>query len=204
MKTNFKQLGLATAVAAATAGYAGITQAALSNNGLGDMAIVPYYTVQGDFVTGVHIINTSDMTQVVKLRLRRASDSMDALDFNLIMSPFDEWTGYIKNDVEGGQITFNSTDTTYTTIDADKEITIRHLLAHTSGLGYGMIDGDEQFMMIYKKAGIIDGFSMADVSIEENIKKLAKLPLHHNPGDDWTYSEGLDVLGYFIDAFSKQ
>jgi hypothetical protein len=116
MKANFKQLGLAAAVAAASAGYAGITnaQAEVSGNGLGDMAIVPYYTVRGDFVTGVHIINTSAKTQIVKLRLRRATDSMDALDFNLIMSPFDEWTGYIKNDEDGGQITFNSTDTTCT------------------------------------------------------------------------------------------
>lgn len=31
---------------------------------------------------------------------------------------------------------------------------------------------------------------------------MAKLPLHHNPGDDFTYSEGLDVLGYFIEIVS--
>ncbi len=116
MNANFKQLGLAAAVAAASVGYAGVAnaQAAIAGNDLGDMAIVPYYTVQGDQVTGVHIINTSDLTQVIKLRLRRATDSMDALDFNLIMSPFDEWTGFLKNDTDGGQITFNSADTTCT------------------------------------------------------------------------------------------
>ena len=116
MKANFKQLGLAAAVAAASAGYAGIANSAaeVSGNGLGDMAIVPYYTVKGDFVTGVHIINTSAKTQVVKLRLRRATDSMDALDFNLIMSPHDEWTGFLKNDEDGGQITFNTNDNTCT------------------------------------------------------------------------------------------
>jgi hypothetical protein len=126
MKANFKQLGLATAVAAASAGYAGIAnaQAAIAGNHLGDMAIVPYYTVNGDLVTGVHIINTSDMTQVVKIRLRRASDSMDALDFNLVMSPFDEWTGFLTNGsptegedgemVDDGQVTFNTSDKTCT------------------------------------------------------------------------------------------
>jgi hypothetical protein len=112
MKANFKQLGLATAVAAATAGYAGITQAALSDNGLGDMAIVPYYTVQGDFVSGLHITNTSNATQVVKLRWRRGSDSMDALDFNLVMSPYDVWTGFI--DDSSGNIVVRTDDNTCT------------------------------------------------------------------------------------------
>ena len=99
MKANFKPLGLVAAVAAVTAGYSGVTQAqaALANNSLGDAAIVPYYTTEGDFVSGVHIINTSALTQVVKLRLRRATDSMDAMDFNLILSPYDEWTGFVDD-----------------------------------------------------------------------------------------------------------
>jgi hypothetical protein len=112
---NFKTLGLAAAVAAASAGYATVAnaQATLADLGLGDMAIVPYYTVVGDFVTGVHVTNTSDSTQVVKVRLRRATDSMDALDFNLIMSPSDVWTGFINDDAEGN-ISFNTSDTTCT------------------------------------------------------------------------------------------
>jgi CubicO group peptidase (beta-lactamase class C family) len=97
---------------------------------------------------------------------------------------------------------FQYSDTSQTTVDAEKEITIRHLLTHTSGIGYGVIDGDERFKMIYKKAGITDLFTTENVSIEESVKKLAKLPLHHNPGEEFTYSEGLDVLGYFIEVIS--
>ncbi len=97
---------------------------------------------------------------------------------------------------------FNESDTTYTTIPADKEITIRHLLTHTSGIGYGVIDGDERFRKIYAKAGIVDLYTTENISIEDNIKKLAALPLHHNPGESFTYSEGLDVLGYFIELIS--
>ena len=93
-------------------------------------------------------------------------------------------------------------DSTYTTKPASKEITIRHLITHTSGIGYGFIDGDERFKKIYHKAGIIDGFTTKPVLIKDNIKKLAKLPLHHNPGEKFTYSEGLDVLGYFIEIIS--
>src|SRR5438045_3142506 len=81
-------------------------------------------------------------------------------------------------------------------------INIRHPLTDTSGLGYGVIDGDERFKAIYKKAGITDLFTTDPVKIGESVRKLAKLPLHHNPGEKFTYSEGLDVLGYFIEVVS--
>ncbi|HPH47036.1 MAG TPA: serine hydrolase domain-containing protein, partial [Chryseolinea sp.] len=93
-------------------------------------------------------------------------------------------------------------DGTYRTKPANKPITIRHLITHTSGIGYGVIDGDERFKKIYKKAGITDLFTTENISIGESVKKLAKLPLHHNPGEKFTYSEGLDVLGYFIEVVS--
>jgi CubicO group peptidase (beta-lactamase class C family) len=98
--------------------------------------------------------------------------------------------------------TFDYNDTSYTTLPAKGEITLRHLLTHTSGIGYGIIDGDERFRMIYRKAGITDLFTTENISIEENVKKLASLPLHHHPGEDYTYGEGLDVLGYFIEVVS--
>jgi CubicO group peptidase (beta-lactamase class C family) len=97
---------------------------------------------------------------------------------------------------------FKFADTTYTTEPAKSEITIRQLLSHTSGLGYGIIDADESFKAMYKKAGIVDLYTTQNVKIGDNIKKLAKLPLHFNPGEKYQYSEGLDVLGYFIEIVS--
>lgn len=98
--------------------------------------------------------------------------------------------------------TFKYADTSYTARPANKEITIRHLLTHTSGLGYGVIDGDERVKMIYEKAGTTDLFTTEEVHIGEIVKKLAKLPLHHHPGEKYTYSLGLDVLGYFVEVVS--
>ena len=98
--------------------------------------------------------------------------------------------------------TYNEADGTYTTKPAENQITIRDLLTHTSGIGYGVIDGDERFKKIYAKAGITDLFTTEKITIAESVKKLAKLPLHHEPGEAFTYSEGLDVLGYFIEVVS--
>jgi CubicO group peptidase (beta-lactamase class C family) len=100
--------------------------------------------------------------------------------------------------------TFKYADTSYTTEPAKSEITIRQLLTHTSGVGYGLIDADERFKMIYQKAGVTDLFTTENITLEESVKKLAKLPLHFNPGEKYFYSEGLDVLGYFIEVVSGE
>jgi len=99
---------------------------------------------------------------------------------------------------------FNESDSTYTTKPANTQITIRHLLSHTSGIGYGVIDEDPRFKKMYAKAGITDLFTTENISIAQSVKKLAALPLHHEPGSKFTYSEGLDVLGYFIEIISGQ
>lgn len=99
---------------------------------------------------------------------------------------------------------FTYSDTSYRAEPVVRPITIRHLLTHTSGLGYGVIDGDERFRMLYEKAGIVDLYTTKAISLEENTKKLAQLPLHHHPGDAYTYSEGLDVLGRFIEVMSGE
>nr|WP_288834641.1 serine hydrolase domain-containing protein [uncultured Flavobacterium sp.] len=90
----------------------------------------------------------------------------------------------------------------YTTKPAKREITIRDLITHTSGIGYGQIDSDSRFKKIYQDAGVTDLFTTEKITIAESVKKLAKLPLHHNPGEKFTYGEGLDVIGYFIEIMS--
>jgi len=115
MNAKFKPLGLVAAVAAATVGYTNLVNAQPATVGasdLGNLALIPYYTVRDGNVTGVHITNTSGSTQVVKVRLRRGTDSMDALDFNLILSPQDVWTGFLA--AEGDDIVFNTTDNSCT------------------------------------------------------------------------------------------
>ena len=106
--------GLATALVAAT-GLAPMASArpALDPNERGDLALAPYYTVLDEWVTGLHIVNTSERTQVVKVRFRRATDGMDALDFNLVLSPHDVYAGFLSRDARGA-IVWSSPDTSCT------------------------------------------------------------------------------------------
>jgi hypothetical protein len=94
---QFQKFGVAAAVASVATGAVATQQ---STSEVGDLAIVPYYSVLDGTNTGIHVINTSGSTQVIKVRLRRATDSKDALDFNVVMSPYDEWTANI---VAGGE-----------------------------------------------------------------------------------------------------
>lgn len=97
---------------------------------------------------------------------------------------------------------FNPADTSWTDEPAKSEITIRHLLTHTSGLGYGMIDSDECLKMIYHKSGVTELFTAKEFYIGDVVKRLAALPLHHNPGEKFTYGMSIDVLGYLVEVIS--
>lgn len=97
---------------------------------------------------------------------------------------------------------FNAADSSYTTIPAKSEITIRQLLTHTSGIGYAQI-GSREANAIYGKAGLNAGFSMVNGPVlGPDIRKLAKLPLFHQPGEKFTYGMNTDVLGYLVEVVS--
>jgi CubicO group peptidase (beta-lactamase class C family) len=114
--------------------------------------------------------------------------------------PISKWIPEFKNPKVLTK--FNYSDTSFVGVPAKQEITIRHLLTHTSGIGYGIIDTDESFRMLYQKAGIKEIASATPITTAENIKKLAKMPLHFNPGEKYSYSMGLDVLAYFVEILS--
>jgi CubicO group peptidase (beta-lactamase class C family) len=79
--------------------------------------------------------------------------------------------------------------------DAEPVITVRHLMTHTSGLTYGFMElPDSQF----HQAGISDGLDQPGLSMEENLRRIASVPLNHTPGRRWNYSVATDVLGEVI------
>src|SRR5204863_4136549 len=92
-------------------------------------------------------------------------------------------------------------DTTFTTKPAKREITIRDLLTHTSGINYAQI-GSKAFNAIYGKYGLTSGIGINKLLLGDEIKKLAKLPLTHQPGEKFTYGLNTDILGYLIEIVS--
>lgn len=98
---------------------------------------------------------------------------------------------------------FNEKDSTYTSVPAKREITIRQLLTHTSGISYPSI-GTKEAVAIYAKNKIPSGIGTPSGTLAETIPRLAALPLMHNPGDRFTYGLSTDVLGYLIEVLSGQ
>jgi len=96
---------------------------------------------------------------------------------------------------------FNDADTTFTTIPATSEITIRQLLTHTSGLDYTDI-GSSKVAAIYSKNHIPSGLGYFDADLLERMKALGKLPLSFQPGTKWQYGLNCDLLGCLIEIIS--
>ena len=99
---------------------------------------------------------------------------------------------------------FNPDDTTYTVVPAKREVTIRDLLTHTSGIGYAQI-GSKESNAIYAKNGITAGIGFEGFDkriLGDDMKKLGHQPLMHQPGEKWTYGLNTDVLGYLVEVIS--
>ena len=99
--------------------------------------------------------------------------------------------------------TFNDADTTYTTKPANRDITFRDLLTHTSGLDYADIGGSK-VKAIYAKNKIPSGLGEFKETLLEKMKALAKLPLTFQPGEKWQYGLNTDLLGCLIEVISGQ
>src|SRR5687767_15535101 len=81
---------------------------------------------------------------------------------------------------------FNAADGTYETRPAKRAITIRHLLTHTSGIGYG--------------------FSSPTLTkiMQKTMQTEMDMPLLFDPGESWAYGASTRVLGQVVEAISGQ
>jgi len=92
---------------------------------------------------------------------------------------------------------------TYTQVPVDREMTVQDLLRHTAGLAYGEITQNAPVKEALGKAGIykttID-YDARDLAPAEEVERLGKVPLVHQPGTVWEYSLASDVLGRVVEA----
>lgn len=87
-----------------------------------------------------------------------------------------------------------------TTVPAKREITIRDLLRHTSGISYRF--WGKPVAEVYEKAGIFDGLAPTEGTIADMTKRIAAQPLHSQPGEAFEYGLNTDVLGYLVELIS--
>ncbi|WP_315761314.1 serine hydrolase domain-containing protein [Sphingomonas sp. Y38-1Y] len=95
---------------------------------------------------------------------------------------------------------------------AAREITVRHLLTHTAGLGYNIITKGP-LLKEYERLGIVpaalnrqteaQGKAVRPKSLKEFAERTATLPLIADPGTKWSYSIGLDVMAAVVEAAAK-
>ena len=104
---TFKKKSLHAAVLAGLGalGVAGTANAVHINpEGLGQVLLYPYYTVRGNNITAMSIVNSTSLTKFVKVRFLEGKNSKEVLDFNLFLSPQDVWTGVILPTATGAKI----------------------------------------------------------------------------------------------------
>lgn len=87
----------------------------------------------------------------------------------------------------------------YDVVKAKRLITIRDLLTHTAGIGYGGGHAADK----WKEAGI-QGWYFADRNepIAATISRMAKLPMDEHPGEKYVYGYNTDILGVVIEKVS--
>lgn len=100
------------------------------------------------------------------------------------------------------QVFAGGDENSYQTRPAAREMTIQHLLSHTSGLlqNYGV---DMPVGRMYTKHGLRAlRAKNAGGTLKDMITRVGQLPLHCDPGSEWNYGISTDVVGYLCEVIS--
>jgi CubicO group peptidase (beta-lactamase class C family) len=76
--------------------------------------------------------------------------------------------------------------------------TMRQLMSHTAGFGYGL-SGDDPVNKAFRDERVL-----GSQDLEEMMKKIAGIPLLYEPGTKWSYSVAVDIQGYLVQKLSGQ
>jgi hypothetical protein len=142
---------LSLAVAASTAGLASLASAQMqiNNEHTGEALVFPLYSTQGGNDTYIHIVNTTSQYKAVKVRMLEGEESLEALYFNLYLSPRDHFSFAITADGDGALLRTGDNSCTVPAITGDVPFSYlvsadesREQMGHIEVIEMGQIDPD--------------------------------------------------------------
>lgn len=117
----------------------------------------------------------------------------------LLSDPVSKYLPKLKNlQVSVPRVDPQTGRVSYALVPTEREMTIQDLMRHTSGLVYGVFTSHAAVKEAYAKEGV----DWENVTPAEQIERLARVPLAHQPGSAWEYSLSTDVLGRVVEAVS--
>lgn len=102
MRKSVVHLAVAASMLAVVGAASSVAAQEVSRTGTGQALIFPYYTVNDGWITTFNFINTTPNTLALKFRLHERKNSRDVLDFNIVLSPYDMWSGWLQADGDKG------------------------------------------------------------------------------------------------------
>jgi hypothetical protein len=190
-----KRNSLTTALLAGLAGVAGMASTAnalnINPDGIGQVLIYPYYTVNKGNQTLVSVVNTTNAVKAVKVRFLEGRNSREVLDFNLYLSPFDVWVGAIQasGTTGPGRLTTPDTSCTVPAIPAGGVDFRNFEYVNLTGLGGANLqDHPNSLAALYgsldrTREGYLEMIDMGTLQTGAGLTRLAEEATHVRPGN---------------------
>lgn len=155
---------------------------------------------QKRFFGSADLVNQKPMEENTIVRIFSMSKPITAV---ALMTLYDEGKFKLDDNVskfipefEGLKV-YTPNDSGHTFEPQEKEMTIRNLLTHTSGISYGW-NPKSYVDSLYRVTKV----GAWDQTLAEQVKGLSKLPINFQPGTKWEYGLSIDVAGYLVEVMS--
>lgn len=138
----------------------------MSSNGIAEVIIAPYYTVQGGNSTLISITNVSNETKAVKLRFRESQHGLSAGSINIYLPPSDVWTGKIEETGDGAKLVTN--DPSCTQPGPESGFLLVNDFYKSDAAGGSLARTREGYIEIFDMGSIIDDDIVNAVSFDHS------------------------------------
>lgn len=181
-KSLSKAIALATLVGATASAQAAVD---INPNGLGEVLLYSLYTAEEGNITNINITNTTNLAKAVKVRFVEGQNSQEVLDFNLYLSPRDQWSGAVTATADGAMLMSADKSCTVPEVtmagvpfrdldyigDGGEQSLARTRVGHLEVIEMGTVDETDDFgkkLYAAVKAGSTPGLAPADCGIVKN------------------------------------